>query len=194
MILHTHLIPHEYFHKGIWLSNEQVPWYFFVKKDRDFEIPKNTDFYDTLDEILYPIVKKLHKNNISTTPSCAGHFEKKGYYSEIYDSLKHFEKSAKNEVILHDDENGKKYKYRNKNFELPWSKDEFLDKIINYQKKGVLGFKDNKKQIYNKLKSDSFEKKHNDGVTLILITSETPKDCHDKWKSLYGQLNRIIEK
>ena len=36
MILQTDLIPHEEFHKGIWLSNEQVPWYFFVKKERDF--------------------------------------------------------------------------------------------------------------------------------------------------------------
>ena len=192
MILQTDLIPHEEFHKGIWLSNEQVPWYFFVKKERDFELPNNEEFYETLDENLHPIVKMLHENDIITTPSCAGHFEKKSYYSGVYDLLNDFKKSIKNEVILHNDENGKKYKYRNKNYELPWTRNEFLDRIIEYQKKGVLGIQDNEKKIFNNLRLNNFNKKHNNGVTLLLINSETHKDCHNNWKSIHRQLNSIV--
>jgi hypothetical protein len=193
MILQTDLIPHHEFHKGIWLSNKQVPWYFFVKQDRDFKIPNNKNFYNSVDEDILPIVKKLHKNRIPTTPSCAGHFENEKYYSDVYNLLKNFEKRINDEVVFHNEENDKRYRYRNKNFELPWDKSQFLDKILDYQKKGVLGFKDQNKTLFKNMGTDGFSKKHDNGITIVFVNSETPKDCYYNWKSVGKELNRLID-
>jgi len=192
MKLLTHLIPHTNFHKGIWLSNENVPWYFFLKTDREFEIPNGDSFYDSVDECLLPIVKKLHNNNIPTTPSCAGHFENRKYYSEIYDLLKMFENNLKIGEILHDDENDRQFYYENSNYKLPWSKNVFLDEIIDYQKNGVIGFLDNDKKIFKRLKNKGYDKLSDNGITIIKIKPKNIDEMEKSWKTVYNDLTNNI--
>jgi hypothetical protein len=69
MKLDVNLIPHRDFHKGFWLQTKESPWYFFYQKPREYFLPKDNSFYQTVDDSLLPIVKLLHKNNIPTTPS-----------------------------------------------------------------------------------------------------------------------------
>lgn len=193
MKLYTELIPHKYFHKGIWLSTNSVPWYFFSPQDRQFKIPTNNKFYDTVDEPLLPIVKLLHKNGIPTTPSCSGHFRDIDEYSDIYDSLINAGKRIKKDsVVLKDDENNKKYYYRNKKFILPWDKDEFLDKIGKYQKKGVIGFVDKDKSIFNDLDGGDYNLINNDGNTIIITESNNKKELLDKWKNINNIIRKIL--
>lgn len=192
MKLLTHLIPHTDFHKGIWLSNENVPWYFFLKTKRENKIPNSPSFYGSVDDCLIPIVKKLHNNNIPTTPSCAGHFENRKYYSEIYDLLKIFEENLKTGEILHDDENDRQFYYENKNYTLPWSKNIFLDKINDYQKNGVIGFSDNNGKIFKRLKNKGYSKLFDNGITIITIKPKNISDMEKSWKVVYNDLSNNL--
>lgn len=192
MKLYSNLIPHTMFHKGIWLSNENVPWYFFLKTDRDYVIPNSPTFYESVDEYILPIIKKLHNNGIPTTPSCAGHFENEDYYSEIYDMLKNFESNLKNGEILHDDENDRQFYYENQNYKLPWNKDNFMNKIIDYQKNGVIGFVDNDGEIYNRLKNNTYEKYFDDDITIIKIKPNNIDDMEKSWKVIYKDISNNL--
>jgi len=192
MKLITDLIPHEKFHKGIWLSNEKVPWYFFIEIDRKYELPKNKDFYGSVDLQLLPIVKMLHKHKIPTTPSCAGHFEDEDYYSDIYDMLDEFGKNFKKGVILQDDEDNRKFSYKNENYKLPWDKDEFIDKIVKYQKNGAIGFYDKDGEIYKNLEDNNTKKIKDGDITIVKIKSKNFNDMEDKWKNIHNQIKEIL--
>jgi hypothetical protein len=188
MKLYCDLIPHTMFHKGIWLSNKNVPWYFFLKTNRDFEIPNSPTFYESVDECILPTIKKLHSYDIPTTPSCSGHFEDKKYYSDIYNQLRDFEFNLRKGEILHDDENDRKFYYENGNYKLPWQKNEFLSKIIDYQKKGVIGFVDNDGEVYRRLKSQRYKKHFDNGITLILINPTEYVDMEKTWKLIHKDI------
>lgn len=191
MRLYPDLIPHEKFHKGIWLSTPKTPWYYFLTTKRDYQLPNNSYFYMNVDENLKPIVHLLHKNNIPTTPSCSGHFYSKDYYSPTYDSLVSNQKLINNNgVVFNDEETGKKYFYQNKNYNLPWNKKEFLDKIYNYQTKGVIGIKDQNKDIYNNLEIPNTI--HDDGITIILTSCKNKKDCTNTWKGIHNNLSKLF--
>lgn len=192
MNLYPDLIPHKYFHKGVWLSEKNTPWYYFMKTNRPFVIPTNKSFYNTLDNTLKPIVKLLHSNNIPTTPSCSGHFKPKDHFSDTYDYLKMNQKKINNSgVILKDDENGKHYFYKNKNYVLPWSKEDFLDKIENYQKKGVIGLVDNNNIGYE-LADEDYDVFNDNGITLIITNSKTPKENQKIWNNIFVKLKNIL--
>lgn len=188
MKLYCDLIPHTMFHKGIWLSNQNVPWYFFLKTNRDYKIPNSPTFYGSVDECILPTIKKLHSYGIPTTPSCSGHFEGKKYYSEIYNQLKDFEGNLRKGEILHDDENDRQFHYENKNYKLPWEKNEFLNRIINYQKKGVVGFVDNNGEMYRRMKNSKYNKFFDSGITLILIKPTDIDNMEKTWKIVHNDI------
>ena len=193
MRLYPDLIPHEKFHKGIWLSTPKTPWYYFLHKDRDYTLPQNPKFYSTLDDSIKPIVHLLHKNNIPTTPSCSGHFYSKEHYIPTYNSLLNNQKLINNDgVILKDDETNKNYFYQNKNYKLPWTKDEFLDKITRYQLKGVLGFEDKNKDIFYELPNKDITPIHDKGITIILTDCRKKKDCQDIWNNVHNNLSNLF--
>lgn len=187
MELYPNLIPHTDFHKGIWVSSNNTPWYYFLKTNREFNIPNHHQFYNTVDENLLPIVKLLHKNGIVTTPSCAGHHESESHYSDLYDSLANNANLInKKGDILYDYENFKKYYYKNPDYRLPWPKDRFVDKIMEYQKNGVLGIVDPDQIFVNNLNNTNT--KTDGDITLILTQSENPKDNKEIWYSIYNEL------
>lgn len=183
MILNSDFIPHEKFHKGFWLITEKCPWFFFYESPREFTLPNNRNFYNTLDEDLKNIVIGLHKKNIPTTPSCSGHINNDDHYGKIFKTLVHAKNRIKNGgVELLNPETNRKFFYENKKYKLPYTHDEFLKKLRKYQTKGVLGIVDGG-DVYEKLRAKLPVKK-SDNVTLILSEGKTKKDISNKWKEV----------
>jgi hypothetical protein len=183
MKLNPNIIPHKDFHKGIWLRSNKSPWYFFYKIKRDYKIPGNDKFYDTVDENLYDIIKLLHSKNIPTTPSCSGHIVSPKYYSNLFDTIKLVKNDIEDGgVKLLDPESGDKYFYKNRNYRLPWDKDEFIDSMDKYQKIGVLGFVD-KNNLHNSL-SNRINVTNDDGITLIHTKSNSENEIKNNWNNV----------
>lgn len=193
MKLNVNLIPHEHFHKGVWLNNKSIPWYFFHQTNRNYEIPKNQDFYKTLDKPLKMVTKLLHNNGIPTTPSCSGHIKSENFYKDVYKSLKNAERKIRNDYMIFTDvENGKNYLYKNKNYKLPWSEEDFLKKIKEYQKIGVIGLVDDNEYFYDNLSGGNYELIHDDGITILKLKSENPKGCDKNWESIYKEFIKLL--
>lgn len=191
--LNPDFIPHQDFHKGYWLNiNEPSPWYYFFKTDRDYSIPNNHNFYRSLDKDLLKITKLLHANNIPTTPSCSGHFSAPEYYVNIFNRLKQNEGIIKTKgVILNNKETGKKYFYRNPRYILPWNQDEFVDRSLNYQTKGVIGITDLNKNLYSYIEN-LYDCMHDRGITLVFENSTNSKDKYQNWNELYKRVSNYL--
>lgn len=184
MKLDVNLIPHKDFHKGFWLQTKESPWYFFYQKPREYFLPKDNSFYQTVDDALLPIVKLLHKNNIPTTPSCSGHMMLKKHYANLYNSIEDVKEYIKGDgIILQNPETSRKFFYQNKNYNLPWQQEEFVELMDDYQKKGVIGFVD-KDNVYESIKNKLKSRKEGP-VTLIFSKSETPRGINKNWQYVY---------
>lgn len=184
MKLNVDLIPQEDFHKGFWLQSNISPWYFFYEKPRTYFLPEENSFYKTVDKDLLPIVKLLHGYNIPTTPSCSGHIMSKNHYVDLYKTIDEVKNHiTKNGVVLKNPETERKFFYQNKNYNLPWEEEEFVDLMDNYQKRGVIGFMD-EHNIHDLIADDLVVKK--DGpITLIFSKSQTPKGISSNWRYVY---------
>src|SRR5436190_22861786 len=147
------LIPHADFHTGIWLLPLKRPeWYYFMNKKSRNTIT-NKKFLKSVDKPLQSLVKLLHKKGIKTTPSCSGHHISERNLEKIYSGLEEDRQDIRNEGLpLKDIETGKLYLYRNDNYNLPWSKEIFLNELLEYQKTGVIGLRlGNKKKLKAKI-------------------------------------------
>lgn len=192
MKLNSDLISHEDFHKGYWLNTHGCDWFFFYKSPREFNIPRNKSFYNTLDEDLKDLVYFFHSKGIPTTPSCSGHIQNDNHYNDIFTSLlKTTQKIKKTGVNLMNAESNKKFYYRNPKFNLPYSRNEFIDQLRDYQKKGVLGFID-QNNIYEKMKKE-IDVLNNDGVTLILTEGKNENEIKKNWKFINQLIKKLID-
>src|ERR1700740_84695 len=198
MKISPELIPHEQFHTGIWLQSEERPsWYYFTKRKSTNKI-SNKKFDKSLDKPLKEIVLFLHKQGIKTTPSCAGHTKTRAEFKKIYQELKKDEQLIKTKGLhLKNVETAKVYFCYDQNYELPWSKDEFLKKIMTYQKHGVLGIRlGNRKRIKNELLNlsikgvDIIERNH---VVLLLTRSGNERKKNKTWKEITNSIKRIFK-
>src|SRR5204862_7330019 len=89
-------IPHEQFHKGIWLQPVNRPsWYYFMKMKSTNDI-KNEDFMESVDAPLKELVSFLYQRDIKTTPSCSGHHKSEMNFEEIYDALEKDKEEIRN--------------------------------------------------------------------------------------------------
>ena len=191
MKLRVDLIPHKDFHKGFWLNNQECPWFFFYESPRQFTIPKNKNFYQTLDDDLKSIVEFLHSKNIPTTPSCSGHIKKDKYYADVYDSLSNMTDKIKHEgVILVNPESDRKFFYQNQKYNLPLRKQEFIEDLRDYQKKGVLGFVDD--FGVNEKLSKYLPTKNDNGITLLFTKGNDEKGIRNNWKIIEKILEKVI--
>ncbi len=191
MKLNPDIIPHNKFHKGLWVKSNDCPWFFFLETDRTYEIPKSLKFYDTVDDDLKNLVNILHSKNIPTTPSCSGHIKTKQHYSKMYDSIEKVGDKIKNDgVIFRNPETSRSFFYQKNKFTLPWSKYEFLDNMEDYQKKGVIGFV-NKFNIYDKLKNEINFDKDND-IILIYSKGNDENEISKKWNKITSIIKKII--
>lgn len=191
--LYLDLIPHKYFHKGYWLgAKEPNPWYYFFPVNRPFHLPKDDSFYKTLDKELVKLVKHLHVNNIPTTPSCAGHFSDSGYYSEVYDRIvRQVDQINQSGILLNNPETGKDYFYRNIHHKLPWDKNTFINRSLEYQKKGVLGIVDKFGQVH-KILAPTSNVDHDNGITLVYVDSNNPEEKQEKWHAVSNLITKHI--
>lgn len=191
--LYLDLIPHKYFHRGYWLAiKESNPWYYFFPAKRSYTLPKDSSFYNTLDPGLVKVVKYLHSKNVITTPSCTGHFSDANYYEEVYGRLLTQATKIQNEgILLTNPETKAQYYYRNKNHRLPWNRQEFVGKSLDYQTKGVLGVVDRNKNLYSSLKPFC-EVDHNEGITLIYESTKDLKQKTEEWKRITECVMEVI--
>lgn len=191
--IHADLVPHDSFHKGYWLNIDGPDsWYYFFPTDRTYELPRSSKFYRTLDQDLFKVVRLLHVNSIPTTPSCSGHFDSPDHYVEIYKKLLNNSKRINSEgVILSNPETGLKYFYKNKNYSLPWNMETFVNRSMDYQTKGVLGFKDPNSSYYNLL-NKNFDSSHDNGITLVFENSISRENKSSKWNELYKAMTNYL--
>lgn len=191
MKLRSDLVPHTDFHKGLWLLSEHSPWFFFLKTPRNFIIPKKKSFYETVDEDLLEIVKYLHSKGIPTTPSCSGHIKNPKIYKEIYNSLIDTEKVIKKDgIYLNNPETQRKFFYKNPNYKISMEKEEFMDEIQEYQKKGVLGFSDDG-YVYSKVRN-KIPSLHDNGKTFVFSKSNTTNEISDYWKKITKLISELF--
>ena len=67
-----------------------------------------------------------------------------------------------------------------------------MNKIIEYQKNGVIGFVDNDGEIYNRLKNNTYEKYFDDDITIIKIKPNNIDDMEKSWKVIYKDISNNL--
>ena len=189
-------IPHEQFHQGIWLQSVKRPcWYYFMKMKSTNDIT-NKDFLESVDAPLQELVSFLHQRNIKTTPSCSGHDKSEMNFEKIYDALEKDKEEISNEGLqLKDIETGKIYSYKNKRYVLPWERKYFVNTILKYQKRGVLGIRyggDQKERIL-RLSIPQVKLVEKDSIIFIHTSGNTTEEIAAKWKLITEEIKSILK-
>ena len=123
-----------------WLYACKNPtWYYFIKREHAHAVT-NKKFLSSVDEPIREFVRFLHGKNILTTPSCSGHNKSVKEFENIYSSLKEDKKKIKQKgLLLLDIETGEPHLFQDASYRLPWSRSEFILRIMCQQEKGILG-------------------------------------------------------
>ncbi len=191
------MIPHAQFHTGAWLlSCERPGWYYFKKQQRR-NVIRNKDFEESVDGPLRELVQFLHRKNIATTPSCSGHHIRERDFEQIYSQLKEDEKQINSAGLkMKDIESDRLFLFRNKDYKLPWSETEFLEKVIVYQQKGVLGMRlGNRKKIKEsllKLNIEDANFKEKDSILFVFTNESGRADIKQVWKEITQQVKQAF--
>lgn len=182
-------VPHEQFHKYKWLSpkSSNDKWYYRIPSMGIYQIPENPEFYDTLDAELGEAVKTLHGRKVPTTPSCAGHFNEKEVYEDLWVGLNETCNCIRDKgVELVNPEDGTEYFYRNPRFKMPFEKTHFVNQSIDHGRKGVLGMFDPQDAYYEKILNARIPNSQTvkDGVITIFLTNpHSEKKLKECWNS-----------
>lgn len=191
------LIPHSEFHTGAWLQSAERPsWYYFSKKINP-NIITNKDFMQSVDEPLKEIVQFLHAHGVKTTPSCSGHHFNRDKFERIYEELVQDAYLIRNAgLTMRDIETGELHLYKSKTYALPWTKSEFLERIQNYQGKGVLGLHTgNRKKFRQELLSSTIENvriMERGNIVLFLTGEDGAGDITATWQAITQQVKRLF--
>lgn len=188
-------VPHSQFHTGVWLLSEKRPgWYYFMKKKNDHLI-HNDEFMESVDPPLRDLVEFLHERNITTTPSCSGHSKSERNFAKLWDDLKADEADVHQDgLVMKEIESGERFHFRDPEYQLPWSKETFIDRVTDYQQKGIIGLGVNG-EIRNQLlqlKCAGMTTEERDGYVFFRIT-EGDGDNREKWKWLTSQVKAVFE-
>ena len=193
--LSNELIPHRDFHKGYWYKSPNLDWYYFKKETRLDEIPSNKSFYNSVDKDLRPLTKFLHSQDIITTPSCSGHIYSKNYFEGIYDKLEKDSYIIKEEGLeVENIETGEKFLFKDSNYSLSYSKDEFIDSAIEYTKNGVIGIDNLPERILkalDKIQTKKLRSTMDNGLCLIHTHGESTEEIKKVWSLVTYLLKRL---
>lgn len=187
------LIPHTEFHKGRWLLPvDGADWYYFMKKPGKHE-PSRKGFLSSVDRPLRELVRFFQGKKLRTTPSCSGHHFKSEEFEKIYDALEQDrDKVNTSGLELKDVETGESYFFKDASYRLPWSKQDFLEKIKRYQQTGVIGFETGNKEV-----KDELLKLHIDGARVMIeddmVFVLTYKNEHGDNDNLWHSITRKIK-
>jgi hypothetical protein len=189
-------IPHSEFHTGKWLLPVSSCWYYFIKTPNEDTIT-NTNFLDSVDEPLKELVSFLHDKGIKTTPSCSGHHFSEKNFELIYDCLEKDMHAIKNGGLkLADIETGQIYLYRNPEYSLPWSRENFLSEVKTYQQKGIIGIKLENRDIEIKkllrLKFDGVKIWESDSIVFIYVNGNTMGEHRGTWQEITREIKNIL--
>jgi hypothetical protein len=160
---------------------------------------ESPDFLKSVDHPLRKLVKWLHERRIQTTPSCSGHHIKEKVFETIYSALEKDAVDIRNDGLqLQDVETGSIFTYRNKSYQLPWSLDEFIEKVGPYQQKGVIGLRlDEYKQANAalcNLQIDGVQFLEKDAITFIFTDGEDSKgDNKAIWAEITEKVLKVLE-
>lgn len=189
-------IPHDQFHKGIWLQSVKRPgWYYFMEKENE-NIITNEQFLQSVDGPLKELVSFLHQRGIRTTPSCAGHHKSEGNFEAIYDQLMQDTKDIRNGGLeLKDVETGERYVYSEKNYTLPWSRESFIAGVLDYQAGGVIGIRvaGREKEKLLQLRLPGVEVKEKDSIVFIFTGEDPAENIAEKWRKITLEVKTIFE-
>ena len=192
-MLRDTLVPHQSFHKFDWYKSEHTPWYFHEYTDKVNVLSTGENFIESVDIILRPLVQILHSKNIRTTPSCSGHFYVKEHYDEIFSKL-HLQAKLIREkgVEFTNVETGEKRFYHNPEYLLCYNREEFIDIVSDYSKRGIIGFEDPLSFYYIKLMENPIEFTHifqQNGFTFVYVFPEHLTQLFHVWT----EVSRIVE-
>jgi len=189
-------IPHEQFHEGIWLQSVERPhWYYFMKMKNTNDIT-NKHFPESVDAALKELVGFLHERGIKTTPSCSGHHRSEKNFEKVYDDLEKDKEDIRNKGLQFKDvETQKIYSYRNSRYKLPWTREHFLDVVVSYQEKGVLGIRYDGagKERILQLNIPRVKIVEKDSIIFIHTHEETTEDIAARWKLITEKIKSILK-
>ena len=110
-------------------------------------------------------------------------------------------KSRNGGLQMKDIETGRFYVFSNGNYNLPWSKENFLDEAIVYQKTGVIGLRlGNRRKIKAEISealyllSPEVKVREKDGI-LFIFTNEDKTDDPPAavWKKVTRALKKVLK-
>lgn len=190
------LIPHNQFHKGSWLLPVKNPnWYYFLRKENKNEID-NRSFIQSVDAPLKEMVEFLQVRRIKTTPSCSGHFRSREEYKAVYEALENDRRYIiSGGLDLKDIETEEIYTYRNKNYRLPWDKYEFLNQVMQYQHKGILGIRMPEGKLKQRMLNTHCEGiriSEQDGIVFLEVNEINQRDNEWSWKQITECVKRMF--
>lgn len=192
------LIPHNEFHKGLWLLSQQhAGWYYFVRRKNPCKVTDKS-FIESVDGPLRKLVQLLHQHHITTTPSCAGHHIGERNLEKIFDSLEKDKKEIRNGGLeLKDVQTGKTFHYSDKNYKLPWGRKTFIKKLSSYQHHGILGLKlGRSKKIKERildLKIKGSRISEEDGTLFIYVDGSKDHGNEKIWTEITRKIKEILE-
>lgn len=173
-------------------------WYYFKKrKSTDLN---STELDDTLDSHIGSIVSYLNSRGFDTLPSCEGHNRTKKFIDTAWKNLlSDLEKIRSNGLWLYNCENKDRYFLLDKNWEIPFSYEQFSD--ICSGKDGVvgyIGFRCNDRDIYNLIDSifnnNSYVKVKFDGRCIeIFNNAKNDKIRFSNWRLIERVIKDVIK-
>ncbi len=190
-------IPHDQFHKGKWLQSVRRPgWYYFMEKENE-NVITNEQFLESVDGPLKELVSFLHRRGVRTTPSCAGHHKSEGNFEAIYDQLMQDKKDIRNGGLeLKDVETGERYVYSEKNYTLPWSRENFIGGVLGYQAGGVIGIRaaGREKEKLLQIRLPGVEVKEKDSIVFIFTGADPAESIAEKWRKITLEVKAVFGK
>jgi hypothetical protein len=126
-----------------WFESEDHRKWYYHKPKLESEDPVSPEVLNkSLDPCLKTLVSDLLKMGCKTFPSCQGHFHDAEHYENVFDKL--FEDSKKirgKGLNLKNVETGEVLIFQNKNWQLPWQKEDFVSNMLdNEDHEGYLAF------------------------------------------------------
>jgi len=131
--------------------------------------------------------KHLHRKGYPTTPSCTGHFYPEDKYRNIWHGIDSTcQKIRESGVCFLDPETGREYQCRDHNFQIPFTKKNFVHQAMQQGHKGVLGMFDPEEKIYTNLEQSMIpgtEIGRDDPLTLFLTHPQDEQELNSMWEN-----------
>src|ERR1051326_7200276 len=190
------LIPHSEFHHYSWLHSVQQPGWDYSSTAHTTNIISNKNFMGSVDPPLKELVNLLHKAGIKTTPSCSGHHKSPSQLTAIFKQLQKDETEIRMDGLpLLNVETAAEYLFKDADYRLPWSEQEFINEVMDYQRTGIIGLRFTGTVMKEKLLNASmpcisvYEK---DGIVFLSTTAGNEKETALRWKIATAEIKYLL--